>query len=73
MNPEEIEKTVKIKIKEESIQLHNLVSGLSTENLEMKSKIAMVELENTEMKKEMRELSLTVKSLIEKLEKLTEG
>lgn len=51
-------------LKRARIQLHNLVSGLSTENLEMKSKIARVELENTEMKKEMRGLSLNVKSLI---------
>ena len=48
------------------------LSNFEVENLEIKSKIARVELENTEAKKEMRELSLTVKSLIEKLEKLTE-
>ena len=48
------------------------LSNFEVENLEMKSKIARVELENTEAKKEMRELSLTVKSLIEKLEKLAE-
>jgi len=48
------------------------LSNFEVENLEMKSKVARVELENTETKKEMRELSLTVKALIEKLEKLTE-
>ncbi|MCK4885042.1 tyrosine-type recombinase/integrase [Candidatus Bathyarchaeota archaeon] len=48
------------------------LGNFEVENLEIKSKVARVELENTETKKEMRELSLTVKSLIEKLEKLTQ-
>ncbi len=39
----------------------------------MKSKVARVELENMETKKEMHQLSLTVNSIIEKLEKLLEG
>ncbi len=49
------------------------LSNFEVENLEMKSKVARVELENTETKREMRELSITVKSLIEKMEKLLEG
>ena len=57
----------------ENQSIKGKVAKFETENLEMKSKIARVELENTETKKEMRELSLTVKTLIEKLEKLTEG
>ena len=40
---------------------------------EMKSKVVKVGLKNTEIREEMRQLSLTVKSIVEKLEKLLEG
>ena len=67
-------------VDERNRTLQSLVNGLTTENLEVKSKIAKVELENMEIKKgnletkaELKELSLTVKSLVEKLEKLTES
>lgn len=53
-------------IEEKNTQLQVLVNSLASENQNMKNEIF-------ETKKEMRELSLTVKSLIEKLEKLTEG
>jgi len=66
-------------VDERNKTLQTLVNGLTTENLEVKSKIAKVELENIEIKKqnletkkEMKELSLTVRSLVKKLEKLTE-
>ncbi len=57
----------------ENQNMKGKVAKFETENLEMKSKIARVELESTEAKKEMCELSLTVKSLIEKMEKLTQS
>jgi len=53
-------------IEEKNTQLQVLVNSLASENQNMKNEIF-------ETKKEMRELSLTVKSLIEKMEKLTEG
>ncbi len=53
-------------IEEKNTRLQVLVNSLAIENQNMKSEIF-------ETKKEMRELSLTVKSLVEKLEKLTEG
>ena len=56
----------------ENQSIKGKVAKFETENLEMKSKIARIDLENTETKKEMRQLGLTVKSLIEKLENLTE-
>jgi len=52
-------------IEEKNTRLQVLVNSLAIENQSMKSEIF-------ETKKEMRELSLTVKSLIEKLEKITE-
>ena len=70
-------------IEEKNTRLQVLVNSLAIENQSMKTemfamkdgmkKLANLENENAETKKEMRELSLTVKSLIEKLEKLTEG
>ena len=69
-------------IEEKNTRLQVLVNSLAIENQSMKNemfemkdgikKLANLENENAETKKEMRELSLTVKSLIEKLEKLTE-
>jgi integrase len=66
-------------VDERNRSLQSLVNGLTTENLEVKSKVAKVELENIEIKKEnletkkeLKQLSLTVKSLVKKLEKLTE-
>ena len=53
-------------IEEKNTQLQVLVNSLASENQNMKNEIF-------ETKKEMRELSLTVKSLIEKLEKLTDS
>lgn len=53
-------------IKEKNTRLQVLFNSLAIENQNMKSEIF-------ETKKEMHELSLKVKSLIEKLEKITEG
>ena len=47
--------------------------GLSHKNLELEKKLNAMERENLETKKEMHQLSLTVRSLVKKLEKLTEG
>jgi integrase len=69
---EEIEEKVRFEVEQRNRQLQLLVNGLTTENLEMKSKVAKVELEHIETKKELQQLSLTVKSLVKKLEELTE-
>ena len=59
-------------VDERNKTLQTLVNGLTSENLELKSRMSRVELENTETKNEMQELSLTVRSLVKKLENLTE-
>jgi len=46
--------------------------GLSHKNLELEKKLNAMERGNFETKEELKQLSLTVKSLVEKLEKLTE-
>jgi len=77
---EEYAHKIQKEVDERNKTLQTLVNGLTTENLDMKSKVAKVELENMEIKKgnletkaELKELSLTVRSLVKKLEKLTEA
>ena len=56
----------------QSTELREQTRSIEDENQRLTDKFAKMEKENTETKKEMRELGLTVKSLIEKLENLTE-
>ncbi|MCJ7720994.1 hypothetical protein MUO98_01095, partial [Candidatus Bathyarchaeota archaeon] len=51
----------------------DLKKKIEDENKKLKDKFTEMQKENAETKKEMRQLGLTVKSLVEKLEKLTEG
>ena len=73
IDAEEIEDKISKKVQEKTGNLSELVNILSSKNVNLERKVEDLEKKDNETKKEMRELSLTVKSLIEKLEKLTEN
>jgi len=60
-------------IEEKNTRLQVLVNSLAIENQSMKNRIGELESKDTETKKEMHKLSLKVKALVKKLEKLTEN
>ena len=78
-----ISKDLKKKIDEENKRLKEKFAKVELENMDLKKrvkhlesqtdKIEQLEKEDSKTKEEMRQLSLTVKSIVEKLEKLLEG
>ena len=71
VDAEEIEKTVKLKVQEESIQLHNLVSGLANENLKIKNELEALKKKEKEREEKMKALETTLTEVIDKITKMS--
>jgi len=70
---EQIEEKVRFEVAQTNHDLQMSFNGLVSENRELRKDISLMKEENLETKAELKELSLTVGSLVKKLEELTES